>query len=330
MTEYVPTAESLVVLRSLPDNPTPPQVLALIEQVRMALHYVETPGEARTIVDQTQAVRYLAEKSRQSREVQNQAAEVALRAQREAGKVTTALEKNAGARTDIGPLDTVSRGYTKHEQLEEAGISDKEASRWERVARLDDETFEFYVAETQSLGRELTTAGALKLANAGLMGASDDEEWYTQPAYIEAARRVMGDIDLDPASCAEANKTVRARWYMTGLENGLEQEWRGRVFMNPPFGDAGPLFVTKLIEGYEHGQIEQAVLLCAARVDTLWFQPLFRYLVCFPQGRAQYYKPGQSSSPAFPSAVAYLGTEDGAFIREFGPFGSVMVRATYG
>ena len=35
--------------------------------------------------------------------------------------------------------------------------------------------------------------------------------WHTPAEYIEAAREVMGSIDLDPASCHIAQQAVKAR-----------------------------------------------------------------------------------------------------------------------
>ena len=44
------------------------------------------------------------------------------------------------------------------------------------------------------------------------------DEWYTPAWIINAARRVLGTIDLDPASSAIANQTVQATNYYTSLE----------------------------------------------------------------------------------------------------------------
>ena len=65
---------------------------------------------------------------------------------------------------------------------------------------------------------------------------SKSNEWYTPAPYIEAARRVMGEIDLDPASSTFANHIVRAKMYYAIEDNGLEQNWKGRVWLNPPYG----------------------------------------------------------------------------------------------
>lgn len=34
--------------------------------------------------------------------------------------------------------------------------------------------------------------------------------WFTPAPIVEAARVVLGQIDLDPASCAQSNQVIRA------------------------------------------------------------------------------------------------------------------------
>lgn len=62
---------------------------------------------------------------------------------------------------------------------------------------------------------------------------SGNNEWYTPKVYIESARLVMGEIDLDPASSAMANKIVRARKYYTEADNGLTKSWEGELWIDP-------------------------------------------------------------------------------------------------
>ena len=64
----------------------------------------------------------------------------------------------------------------------------------------------------------------------------DSAEWYTPVPYVEAARQVLCGIDLDPASHAEAQLTVRAQRYYDAAHDGLARAWDGRVFLNPPGG----------------------------------------------------------------------------------------------
>ena len=58
----------------------------------------------------------------------------------------------------------------------------------------------------------------------------------TPVEVLVAARELMGGVDLDPASCAEANTAVRARRYFTQEDDGLSKRWKGRVWLNPPGG----------------------------------------------------------------------------------------------
>lgn len=74
----------------------------------------------------------------------------------------------------------------------------------------------------------------------------DSPEWYTPSPFVEAAREVMGGIDLDPASHEEANRTVKADRFFSAEDDGLKQRWFGRIFVNPP-GGLVPEFWRKFI-----------------------------------------------------------------------------------
>src|SRR5208337_5588340 len=84
------------------------------------------------------------------------------------------------------------------------------------------------------------------------------DEWYTPKEYVDAARSVMEGIDLDPASCEEANVTVRATRFYSVDENGLDQEWHGRLWMNPPYTrQLIGQFAEKLVNHYLNGTVSQ-------------------------------------------------------------------------
>jgi hypothetical protein len=56
-------------------------------------------------------------------------------------------------------------------------------------------------------------------------------ERYTPAEYIASARSVLGAIDLDPASNAQAQRIVKAAHYLTIEDDGLAHPWQGRVWL---------------------------------------------------------------------------------------------------
>jgi hypothetical protein len=60
---------------------------------------------------------------------------------------------------------------------------------------------------------------------AALSGSRDSDERYLPPGFADALHYVMGGVDLDPASCPAANKTINAPRIITKKKDGLLQEW---------------------------------------------------------------------------------------------------------
>jgi ParB family chromosome partitioning protein len=157
---------------------------------------------------------------------------------------------------------------------------------------------------------------------------SGNNEWYTPPAYLEAARRVLGTIDLDPASSEVANQFVKAGQFYTADDDGLSKEWSGRVWLNPPYsGDLVGKFIVKLIESEE---VEAAIVLVNNATETAWFRKLIdaSSVVMFTTGRIKYLdRDGHvANTPLQGQAIVLIGGGgefDESFVSEFSPFGWV-------
>jgi hypothetical protein len=169
------------------------------------------------------------------------------------------------------------------------------------------------------------TAGAE--APVSLRDGYDGDEWYTPGWVIEAARRVMGEIDLDPASCEMAQEVVQAGLFWAKGQDGCRMGWFGRVWLNPPYSAPGA-FVEKLIEEYAHGNVRQAIVLLNNSTETRWFQRLLgRFPVCFFSQRLAFWRHDHADVGARQGqAVFYLGQDVEKFCEVFGEFGIVVRR----
>jgi phage N-6-adenine-methyltransferase len=144
------------------------------------------------------------------------------------------------------------------------------------------------------------------IKNAGLF-TSETDEWYTPKEILDSVIEVFGEIDLDPCSNNKDSPNVPANSHFTYEDNGLTREWKGTVYMNPPYGREIVDWVDKLLSEWEKGNIE-AIALVPARTDTAWFAKLDAHPWCAVRGRLKF--SNNPNSAPFPSAVFYLGRDE--------------------
>jgi phage N-6-adenine-methyltransferase len=154
-----------------------------------------------------------------------------------------------------------------------------------------------------------------------------NNEWFTPAEYIEAARNVLGEIDLDPASHPLAQEIVKAKQFFTREDNGLNQPWLGRVWLNPPYGKSEiEPFIEKLIDEIELGNTS-AILLTHNYTDTAWFHAaaLNAQMICFTKGRIRFVdQDGNKCSPTQGQAFFYYGDAASTFADVFRKFGLIV------
>jgi phage N-6-adenine-methyltransferase len=150
-------------------------------------------------------------------------------------------------------------------------------------------------------------------------------EWYTPPKYIEAAVKVMGGIDCDPCTSELAQQVVQATKFYTIDTNGLLHDWKGRVWMNPPYASKViTKFVEKLLAHLDDGSVNQAIMLTHNNADTTWFHKaaMRSDSVCFTRGRVRFYdEKGEGNSPTHGHVFIYFGKRKRKFETVFSEFG---------
>lgn len=159
------------------------------------------------------------------------------------------------------------------------------------------------------------------------------DEYYTPPYILDAARSVLGVIDLDPATSDKAQSVVMAREYYTKDDDGLTQDWHGKVWLNPPFSAPKP-FVDKLIAEYTDGNVSEAIILVNNGTETAWGQALLtRFPVCFVgfgngRGTRISFWNDSPDNPEkgnrYAQMICYLGEMPERFYAAFAQFGAIM------
>lgn len=302
------------------------------EAAHRAIIEAKSVDELKDIRDKAEAIRLYAKQAHLGIEMINDCTEIKLRAERKMGVLLKETEKATGGQPYQKKVPTgnvhipVGKGIPP--TLEDLGVSKAQSSRAQKLAEVPEDKFEQYIAETKAKKEELTTVGVMSTA-ANRHTSDDTYEWYTPSEYIEAVRRVIGSIDLDPASCAQANEVVKAKKFYTLEDDGLSQPWHGKIWLNPPYNmPLVELFTNRAIESYKANTIEQAVVIVNNATDTSWFHALLTEcgIMCLPRGRVKFWGPdGEATAGARQGQVLfYLGKNKSAFAKEFGKLGIIL------
>ena len=306
--------------------------LARYDAARFALQAAISVDEVKDIRDKAEA---MAAYARQAKDIElvQWATEIKCRAERRAGQMLVEMPKNTGV-LKVGTNLPQSHDTTTAPTLSEMGISKDQSSRWQKLSAIPEDKFEEAVTAAKEVAGEVTTAYLLRVeknaSNPHVANNSGENEWYTPIVYLDAARRVMGVIDTDPASSVIANRAVKAEQFFTFADDGLKQEWNGNVWMNPPY--AQPLmglFAEAVSAKFESGEITQAIILVNNATETKWFQRMLGVssAVCFPETRIKFIDVDGNSSgaPLQGQAVIYMGSNAVGFTKEFCGFGIVLL-----
>lgn len=133
---------------------TPSRAVALTASLNEAISCVSSISEAMDLAGRAKALQSYAKTSGQQLEVQNNVAELKIRAERKAGKILLDMEK---------PTNQHGEKNSTLQTLDDLGITRMQASRWQALAKVSDEDFDRYCTEQREKGKEITQAGCVRL-----------------------------------------------------------------------------------------------------------------------------------------------------------------------
>ena len=258
-------------------------------------------------------------------ELSRYATEIRLRAERRLGEVMKEMPKAKAGNPNFS-IGSTKDPIEKVPTLASQGIDKHLADRARKAAAMPATQYEKKIVRQTALAEKAASIVA-KPADPR-SEHSNIYEWYTPAKYIEAAKAVLGGIDLDPASCAKAQKVVRADNFFSEEDDGLKQEWGGTVWLNPPYKT--PLianFIDKLVSERQSGRVTSAILLTNNATDTGWFHAAMAACsaVCFTRGRISFYnEEGESRMPTCGQAFFYFGDHVARFAEVFKEIGSIV------
>ena len=137
------------------------------------------------------------------------------------------------------------------------------------------------------------------------------DEWYTPKELITS----LGEFDLDPCAPVEPLWPT-AKVMFNKNDDGLKQQWNGRVWLNPPY--SRPLIENFLRRMAEHNN---GMVLLFNRLDSAMMQDVVlkkASAMKFLRKRVRFYRPDgtQGDSPGCGSVLFAFGEENAKVLKE--------------
>jgi hypothetical protein len=150
--------------------------------------------------------------------------------------------------------------------------------------------------------------------------SSRQDNWGTPFKILQIVNRVLGSIDLDPASSNDANEIICASKIFTEESDGLSSIWglNDSVFINPPSGKVGKqsktlLFWKKLMHELYCGNVGHAIFLAFSVEQMQSSQnkgvpPMLAYPFCVPSKRISFIDPNKTgrNAPSHSNMIIYV------------------------
>ncbi len=153
--------------------------------------------EIKEIRDKAEALRMYSKQAGESLEMQNNCAEIKIRAERRAGE----LLKETGRKRGETNKKIMFHDGILSPTLRKLGIEPKQSMRWQIIAGIPEKVFEEHVESTRAKAAELTTAGVLKLAKRQQRGQQQkkygSKRYKAQPLSSLPANH-YGAVYVDP------------------------------------------------------------------------------------------------------------------------------------
>lgn len=140
--------------------PINPSLLPNLDAARRALAAARSIDEIKEIRDQAEALRAYVQAAGYGLEMQNDVAEIKLRAERRAGELLAQVDRQQRGR----PEKTLHDASISRPRLQDLGIEATQSHRWQQLAKVPEPVFEQHVATVKAERSELTSASVLDLA----------------------------------------------------------------------------------------------------------------------------------------------------------------------